>query len=362
MTIFREDFNFSFATGFLCLLIVKSFHWIFKDRVDLMEQTSNTGRVFMLRLLTALSLLVFVDVLNLGFSVRNFLEKGPSISILFATEYAILMIHLGHNITKMLCTIIDLSDENSWEDKSTYLFYAELITDALKLMVYLGFFTLVTRFYGLPIHIIRDLYFTVKSFVTRIRDLIRYKTAVKNLQSKYPDATPEELESSGKICIICRDEMSTAKKLPCGHFFHLSCLKSWIERQQVCPTCRRPIFQEETAAPTPPAAAAPAQPPRVQPAAINDTRDFVAGRPPPPGLPVGNARQNQMLPIILLPQGQIGVWNGTNQTFAAQQPQPTSGDDEAQIIQRLEQQLYVVLADIQKLKQRRQTATTSSGQ
>lgn len=46
-------------------------------------------------------------------------------------------------------------------------------------------------------------------------------------------------------CIICREEMSAAKKLPCGHFFHVHCLRSWLERQQTCPTCRAPVFTPE---------------------------------------------------------------------------------------------------------------------
>ena len=32
------------------------------------------------------------------------------------------------------------------------------------------------------------------------------------------------------------------KKLPCGHILHFSCLRSWLERQQICPTCRRPVL------------------------------------------------------------------------------------------------------------------------
>ena len=28
----------------------------------------------------------------------------------------------------------------------------------------------------------------------------------------------------------------TPKKLPCGHIFHFQCLRSWLERQQSCPT------------------------------------------------------------------------------------------------------------------------------
>ena len=39
-------------------------------------------------------------------------------------------------------------------------------------------------------------------------------------------------------------ERSRAKKLPCGHILHFGCLKSWLERQQVCPTCRRPVSRD----------------------------------------------------------------------------------------------------------------------
>jgi E3 ubiquitin-protein ligase synoviolin len=37
-----------------------------------------------------------------------------------------------------------------------------------------------------------------------------------------------------------------AKKLPCGHILHLRCLKAWLERQQACPTCRRPVIAPNT--------------------------------------------------------------------------------------------------------------------
>ena len=54
------------------------------------------------------------------------------------------------------------------------------------------------------------------------------------------------------MCIICREDMvaMTAggmrpKKLPCNHSFHLGCLRSWLERQQACPTCRAPVLPEE---------------------------------------------------------------------------------------------------------------------
>lgn len=62
---------------------------------------------------------------------------------------------------------------------------------------------------------------------------------------RYPDVSSEELESANNVCIICREEMvSRCKKLPCNHIFHTSCLRSWFQRQQTCPTCRMDVLNE----------------------------------------------------------------------------------------------------------------------
>lgn len=70
------------------------------------------------------------------------------------------------------------------------------------------------------------------------------RRAIRNMNTLYPDATPEELAASDNICIICREDMvNTSKKLPCGHIFHTACLRSWFQRQQTCPTCRLNILR-----------------------------------------------------------------------------------------------------------------------
>jgi E3 ubiquitin-protein ligase synoviolin len=136
-----------------------------------------------------------------------------------------------------------------------------LYKDFLKLVTYLVFFLLVLTFYGLPLNIIRDVYLTARSFYQRCRDLLRYLDATKNMNQRYPNATQAELdEMSDKTCIICREELAlrtepasgtnnahtqdrqqqgpnmSPKKLLCGHIFHFHCLRSWLERQQSCPT------------------------------------------------------------------------------------------------------------------------------
>lgn len=142
--------------------------------------------------------------------------------------------------------------------------------DFFKLVLYLTFFCVLCMFYGMPIHIIRDVALTIRSFYKRIRDFVQYKHATRDMNARYPDATAEEI-SREDVCIICRenmtvwqesaehqgaetirgdhqplDERQRAKKLPCGHLLHFACLRSWLERQQICPTCRTPVLTNNT--------------------------------------------------------------------------------------------------------------------
>lgn len=128
-------------------------------------------------------------------------------------------------------------------------------------MTYIFFFVFICFYYQLPLHIVRDLYVTFRSFIQKCGDLYRYRRATRNMNELYPNATAEDLgDSSDNTCIICREEMhivntemleeenpeaaaygeenvlNQPKKLPCGHIFHFHCLRSWLERQQTCPT------------------------------------------------------------------------------------------------------------------------------
>lgn len=97
----------------------------------------------------------------------------------------------------------------------------------------------------MPLHLIRELYETFRNFRIRVADYIRYRKITSNMNNRFPDATPEELNLSDATCIICREEMTTAKKLICGHLFHVHCLRSWLERQNTCPTCRALVAPPE---------------------------------------------------------------------------------------------------------------------
>ncbi|WVW79873.1 hypothetical protein I302_101843 [Kwoniella bestiolae CBS 10118] len=301
LTIFRDDFSAPFAFMYGLLLFLKCFHWITADRVDYMDQIPPPGppTLYHIRITSIILLLAIFDFALVSYSLEAILSEGVSAMVLFASEFTILNASILGTAARYTVGLVDLrrargrADAPPWEEKSMWLFYVDLTVDFMKLLTYLSFFLVILLHYGLPLHILRDVYMTLRSFVSRCGDLIRYRRATRDMDALYPDATEEEMERGGdRTCIICREEMipravaeqegntgsgdgggpnETPKKLACGHIFHFHCLRSWLERQQSCPTCRRDVLHTPAPAPGRAAAqrnAAPVNPPPAQPGAV----------------------------------------------------------------------------------------------
>ena len=65
------------------------------------------------------------------------------------------------------------------------------------------------------------------------------------MEENFPVATEDELSHNNDDCAICWDPMESARKLPCGHLFHTTCLRSWLEQDTSCPTCRHSLRHRE---------------------------------------------------------------------------------------------------------------------
>lgn len=293
MTIFRDEFDSRFFVFFTALLLLKIFHWLSADRIEYMEQTPEVAWKFHIRMGSCVSLLLLVDFWLVKVCLSNIFARGPNVMIMFAFEFTILASSALGVAGKYALNLAEARRRATepWDNKSLYVFYLELVCDFFKLVTYLAFFATILTFYGLPLHIIRDLYVTLRSFTSKCANFMRFRRATQNMDAQYPDATVAELEATGdQTCIVCRDDMIHAsaqptgddqpalgpldkpKKLPCGHILHLRCLRSWLERQQSCPMCRRPVL-DPAPAPTPTQAPAPPQP---------------GARPQPPGVHAGN--------------------------------------------------------------------------
>ncbi|XP_013883080.1 E3 ubiquitin-protein ligase synoviolin isoform X2 [Austrofundulus limnaeus] len=274
-TVFRDDFSPRFVALFTLLLFLKCFHWLAEDRVDFMERSPNISWVFHLRVLSLLGLLAVMDFLFVNHACHSIINRGASVQLVFGFEYAILLTMVLTTFIKYILHTVDLQSENPWDNKAVYMLYTELFTGFIKVLLYIAFMTIMIKVHTFPLFAIRPMYLAMRQFKKAVTDAIMSRRAIRNMNTLYPDATPEDLQASDNVCIICREEMVTgAKKLPCNHIFHSSCLRSWFQRQQTCPTCRMDVLRatnnNQTQAPAaqgpPPAPAAPANAPAAAPA------------------------------------------------------------------------------------------------
>uniref|UniRef100_A0A8C9YCC2 RING-type E3 ubiquitin transferase n=1 Tax=Sander lucioperca TaxID=283035 RepID=A0A8C9YCC2_SANLU len=263
-TVFRDDFSPRFVALFTLLLFLKCFHWLAEDRVDFMERSPNISWIFHFRVLSLMGLLAVLDFLFVNHACHSIITRGASVQLVFGFEYAILMTMVLTTFIKYLLHTIDLQSENPWDNKAVYMLYTELFTGFIKVLLYIAFMTIMIKVHTFPLFAIRPMYLAMRQFKKAVTDAIMSRRAIRNMNTLYPDATPEDLQASDNVCIICREEMVTgAKKLPCNHIFHSSCLRSWFQRQQTCPTCRMDVLRASNNNQTP----APAQAPPPAPAA-----------------------------------------------------------------------------------------------
>ncbi|CAG8556480.1 7480_t:CDS:2, partial [Cetraspora pellucida] len=281
-----------------------------------MEQSPAVPMSFHIRIVSLMEILCAIDMYLVYHAVDVTFKHGPNMMIMFAFEYSILGATIISTLLKYILNVIDMRREDPWENKSIYVFYLELVTDFFKLITYLIFFAIILVFYGIPLHIIRDVYVTLRSFLQKCGDLIRYRRATRNMNERYPNATNDELERLSDH-VDGRPQArqgnnglgDVPKKLPCGHIFHFHCLRSWLERQQSCPTCRRPVLSEQQPTPTQPQA-------RPNPPQHNNGPQPPQPQPQLPGIPFANPPGFLTNPIpgfppmtFFPPPGMHGQWH-----------------------------------------------------
>uniref|UniRef100_A0A336MJC4 RING-type E3 ubiquitin transferase n=1 Tax=Culicoides sonorensis TaxID=179676 RepID=A0A336MJC4_CULSO len=243
-TVFRDDFNPKFVALFTVLLFLKSFHWLAEERVDFMERSPIIGWLFHIRVSSLLTILGLLDYYLIAYAYQSTVTKGATVQLVFGFEYAVLITMVINAAIKYILHAAELRSETPWENKAVFLLYTELVIGFIRVVLYIIFVVLMVKIYTLPLFAFRPMYYTMRNFKKALNDVILSRRAIRNMNTLYPDATPEELSTPENICIICREDMvNNSKKLPCGHIFHTPCLRSWFQRQQTCPTCRLEILR-----------------------------------------------------------------------------------------------------------------------
>lgn len=295
---FRSELTITVAIQFLALILVKCLHHVAGLRGQHLRMTDdavrgattptwwwwwwsgnnnndhddedNDARVTMIpvipwhhiKVLAMLCLLQSVDLMAVQYMAGDLLNSGPSVSILFAFEAAIAVVSAWSAI---LLWFIHVTDGllhfwheqqcavgqrllHPWKEyKATLTFAVELQAQAVQFLFYLAFFGFVMTYYGMPINLFREVYVSFMALKERLWAFLKYRRLMAGM-NRFTTPTAEQLDEAGRVCIICRDEMTTrdCKALPvCQHMFHKSCLREWLTQQQSCPTCRSDIASME---------------------------------------------------------------------------------------------------------------------
>ena len=226
------------------ILILKVFHSIASIRTSRMFEVGVPSRAMLTRVSSLLFLLVIIDLSAL-MMVSSLLDRTSTFFTWLLFEFINISILGFSTLFKFGLNFYDAKlTANGWPSKAVYVFYTELVADILQMSSYILFMGIF--FYQnparLPIYAIADLVQVGRQLANRLRSFKRYREITADMETKFPDASQEEMDVA-ESCIICRDTLTQGcKVLQCGHIFHSNCLRSWVLVQQICPTCRAELL------------------------------------------------------------------------------------------------------------------------
>ncbi|XP_019391181.1 PREDICTED: E3 ubiquitin-protein ligase AMFR isoform X1 [Crocodylus porosus] len=214
-----------------------------KDRFEYLSFSPTTPLSSHVRVLTLLiAMLLFCCGLAVVCGIIGYTHGMHTLAFM-AAESLLVTVRTGHVILRYVIHLWDLNHEGTWEGKGTYVYYTDFVMEltllSLDLMHHIHMLLFGNIWLSMAsLVIFMQLRYLFHEVQRRIRRHKNYLRVVGNMEARFAVATPEELAVNNDDCAICWDSMQSARKLPCGHLFHNSCLRSWLEQDTSCPTCR----------------------------------------------------------------------------------------------------------------------------
>lgn len=211
-----------------------------KDRFEYLSSSPTTKRWSLIKISILMGLLLLITIIC---NVLVFISRQYSTHTLFLLADSVYMLTFVLSvITKCLILTYDMRTNSVWENRASVIYYGDLIfaitMSTIDLLHHSHMLIIsYTSFFIKGWCLVR-----INTLVLEIRRRYRrhknYLLVVQLMDTNFPMASKEDIDKNSDDCAICWDEMDSARKLPCGHLFHNSCLRSWLEQDTSCPTCR----------------------------------------------------------------------------------------------------------------------------
>ncbi|XP_058838910.1 E3 ubiquitin-protein ligase AMFR-like [Topomyia yanbarensis] len=231
--------------GFLHLLSQLS-----KDRFEYLSFSPTTPGWSHFRLIALLSAILtlsgFMLIVSIGVGV---FISGVNTFAFMAAECVLLSIRTLHVLIRYAMFLYDMRqggithESISWDKRGPVAYYIELSFEVAALIVDFGHHLHMLLWSNIflsmaSLVIIMQLRCLINEIQRKIKKHRNYLWVLNHMEKTYPLATSDDLKQNSDNCAICWEKMETARKLPCAHLFHNSCLQSWLEQDTSCPTCR----------------------------------------------------------------------------------------------------------------------------
>lgn len=219
-----------------------------KDRFEYLSFSPATPMKTHIKVLLLLFGIQTVSVaLLVACGLVGYLSASANIFFFMVAEVILLMVKTSYVIMRYAIHLWDLRQDQLWENRSFYAYYTELVFELVALSIefcnhlhMLIWSKFLLNVASLVICMqLRYLFYELQRRYRRHKNRLR---VINTMDEKFRMATPEELEQLTDDCAICWERMESARRLPCGHFFHNACLRSWLEQDASCPICRRSLI------------------------------------------------------------------------------------------------------------------------
>jgi len=180
-------------------------------------------------------------VLNVGWAATLhalFAEAGYSTVALLVFESLLVTLEGCEAVFKQLSHLLKFPQ--------SCLYYIHFVKECLCMVAMLVNYLHMWTYNGIYFTLFDVLLFVhMRQIAMSLKSLIskhlKYVEVMRNMEARYPAVSLSELEEYNEQCLFCYDEMLHARKLPCGHMFHMECLQIWLQQEASCPKCRHPL-------------------------------------------------------------------------------------------------------------------------